>query len=80
MEIYFKNNETIYPGFWGRPHITVPTVLSDDLKRAETIASRENLKIPLGLSTIDDLNELRKIAEDRKLLVETINLNYSFQQ
>ena len=83
MEIYFKNIETKYPGFKGRPRITLPTVLSEDLKRAETIASRENLKIPLKLSTINDLTELRKIAEDRKqwkLLVETTNLNYFFQQ
>ena len=83
MGIYFKNIETKYPGFRRRPRITLPTVLSKDLKRTETIASRENLKIPLKLSTIDDLTELRKIAEDRKqwkLLVETINLNYSFQQ
>ena len=40
MEIYFKNIETKYPGFKGRPRITLPTVLSEDLKRAETIASR----------------------------------------
>ena len=80
MEIYFKNIETKYHGFRGRPRITLSTVLLEDLKRTETNASRENLK---KLSTIDDLTELRKIAEDRKqwkLLVETINLNYSSQQ
>ena len=69
--------------FRGKPRITLPTILSEDLKRAETIASRENLKIPLKLSTIDDLTEHRKISENRKqwkLLVETINLNYPFQQ
>ena len=66
MEIYFKNIEKKYPGFRGRPRITLPTVLSKDLKRAETIASRENLKIALKLSTVDDVTELRKIAEDRK--------------
>ena len=66
MEIYFKNVETKYPGFRGRPRITLPTVLSEELKRTETTASRENLKIPLKLFTIDDLTELPKIAEDRK--------------
>ena len=47
------------------------------------MALRKNLKIPLKLSTIDDLTDFRKIAEDRKQwkrLVETINLNYSSQQ
>ena len=83
MEIYLKNIETKYPGFRRRLRIILSTVLSKDLKRAETIASRENLKIALKLSSIDDLTELRKIAEDRKqwkLLVGTINLNYFFQQ
>ena len=83
MKMYFKNIETKYPGFRGRSRITLPTVSSEDLKRTETIASRENLKIPLKLSSIDDLTELRKIADDRKqwkLLVETFNLNYFFQQ
>ena len=82
MEIYFKNIETKYPGFRGRPRITLP-FLSEDPERTETMASHENLKIPLKISTIDDLTELRKIAENRKqwkLLVETNNLNYSFQQ
>ena len=59
------------------------TITNCLIRRAETIASSENLNIALKLSTIDDLTELRKIAEARKqwkLLVETINLNYSFQQ
>ena len=82
LEIYCKNTETKYPGFRGWPRITLPTVLLKDLKRTETIASRENLKIPLKLSTIDHSTELGKIAENGKqwkLLVETIFLNYSFQ-
>ena len=44
MEIYFKNIETKYPSFRGRPRITLPTVLSEDLKRAETNASRKSIK------------------------------------
>ena len=68
IEIYFKNIETTYPGFRGRPRITLPTVLPEDLKRAETIASRENHKIPLKLSTMDDLTELRKIKKRQKTM------------
>ena len=45
MGLYFKNIEKKYPGFKKRPRITLPTVLSEDLKRVETTAIRENLKI-----------------------------------
>ena len=68
IEIYFKNIEKKYPGFKGRPRITLPTVFSKNPKRVEAIASRKNLK----LSTIDDLTELRKIKNNGNFYLEQL--------
>ena len=67
MNFYFeKNNE----GFCGKPRTTLPTVLNQDLenyyKNTEPHHMDHNYSKRLKLNTPEDLEKLRKIAENRK--------------
>ena len=74
MEFYFENNTK---GFRGKPCITLPEVLKQDLDRyynnTEPQHRDHNYTKKIKLNKTEDLEELRKIAEGRKAWKKLIN-------
>ena len=68
MEFYFE--ETTTKGFRGKPRTTLPEVLKQDLERfynnTEPQHRDHNYTKKIKLNKIEDLEELRIIAENRK--------------
>ena len=65
MYAYFENSDK--KGFRGRPPITLPSLLNEDLKKCtqSDIDKDHNYCKRLKLQNKNDLNDLREIAQDR---------------
>ena len=67
MAFYFENTTK---GYRGKPRTTLPEALKQDLERfynnTEPQHRDHNYTKRIKLNTIEDLEELRKLAEDRK--------------
>ena len=79
MQYYFESNQQ-NKQFRGRPRITLPTVLNNDIKAAAS----QNQNIPESFESIADLHTLRQLAADRSawkefsiLICDTAQVNRS---
>ena len=67
MKFYFEEKTT---GFRGKPRTTLPVILNQDLEelylKTEPHHSDHNYTKRLKLNNKEDLEKLRKMAEDRK--------------
>ena len=74
MKFYFENNKK---GFRGKPRTTLPETIKQDIEKfynnTEPQHRDHNYTKKTKLNNIEDLEELRKIAEDRKEWKKMIN-------
>ena len=74
MKFYFEEPKT---GYRGKPRTSLPVVLNQDLdnfyQHTEPHHSDHNYTRRLKINNIEDLEKIRKIAEDRKKWKEFIH-------